>query len=116
MFKIKDVYKLELKTLETMKLFAITKKLIENTMNGENVPSFKVVDKFLVPYNLVDNQYQKKSEVLYIFTPNKSYAFLLNVEPSSLVFLSLMILLSHLRIKRWLEVEDKVDLILLINK
>ena len=26
-------------------------------------------------------------EVLYTFAPNKSYAYLLNVEPSSLVFL-----------------------------
>ena len=28
-----------------------------------------------------------KFEVLYTFTPNKSYAYLLNVEPSNLVFL-----------------------------
>ena len=37
--------------------------------------------------NLVDNQHQQKSEVLYTFTPNKSYACLLNVKPSYLVFL-----------------------------
>ena len=56
-FKIKDVYQLELQTSKTMKLFASTKKLIDKTRNGENVPSFQVVDLFLVQSNLVDNQY-----------------------------------------------------------
>ena len=46
-----------------------------------------MVGVVLVQYNLVDNQYQQKSEVLYISTPNKFYAYLLNVEPSNLVFL-----------------------------
>ena len=40
-----------------------------------------------VQCNLVDNQYQQKSEVSYTFTPNKSCAYLLNVEPSNLVFI-----------------------------
>ena len=70
-----------------MKLFGCTKKLIDNTKNEENAPSFVVVELVLVQFNLVDNQYQQKSEVLYFFTPNKSYAYLLNVEPSNLVFL-----------------------------
>ena len=35
--------------------------------------------------NLEDNQ--QKSEVLYTFTPNKSYDYLLNVEQSNLAFL-----------------------------
>ena len=51
------------------------------------MPSLEVVKVFLVQYNLVDNQYQRKSEVLYTFTPNKSYADLLHVESSNLVFL-----------------------------
>ena len=33
-FKIKDGYKLELETLETMKLFGSTKKLTDKTKNG----------------------------------------------------------------------------------
>ena len=53
---------------------------------GENVPSLEVVETVLVQCHLVDNQYQQNFEVLYIFTPNKSYAYLLNVEPSNLVF------------------------------
>ena len=46
---------------------------------------FQVLEFF--KYLLVDNQYQQNAEVLYAFVPNKSYAFLLNVEPSRLVFL-----------------------------
>ena len=48
----------------------------------------EVVDVVLIQCNLVDNQYQQKSEVSYTFTPNKSYTYLLNVEPSNLVFLN----------------------------
>ena len=57
-----------------MKLFGST---IDKTKNGENVSSLEVV---LVHCNLVDNQYQLKSEVLYTFMPNKSNAYLLNAE------------------------------------
>ena len=67
---------LELQTPDTMKLFGSTKKLIKKTQNGQNVPSLEVVEVVLVQCNLVDNQYQQKSEVLYNFIPNKSYAYL----------------------------------------
>ena len=70
-----------------MKLFGSTKKLIEKSRNEKNVPSLEIVEAVLVHCNLLDNQYQQKSELLYIFTPNKSYAYLLNVDPSNLVFL-----------------------------
>ena len=46
-----------------------------------------MVEVVSVQRNLVDNQYQQKSEALYIFSPNKCYAYLLNIEPSNLVFL-----------------------------
>ena len=85
MFKIKDGYKPELQTPGTIKVFGST-KTNRQTKNGEKVRSLEVVEVVLVQCNFVDNQYQQKSEVLYIFTPNKSYAHLLNVEPSNLVF------------------------------
>ena len=59
-FEIKDGYKLELQTPETMKLFGSTKKLIGKTKNKEKVPSLEVVEVVLVRCNLVDKQYQKK--------------------------------------------------------
>ena len=86
-FKIKHGYKLELQTPETMKLFGSTKKFIEKTKNGENVPSLEVAEVALVQYNFVDNQCQHNSEVLHTFITNKSSAYMLNVEPSNLVFL-----------------------------
>ena len=64
------------------------KKKIEKTKNWKNVPILEAVKVVLVQCNLVDNQYQQKSVVLYIFTPNKSYACLLTFEPSNLVFLN----------------------------
>ena len=61
---MKDGYKLEKQTHETMKLFGSTRKLIDKTKNGENVPTLQVVKVVLVQCNLVDNQNQQKSEVL----------------------------------------------------
>ena len=58
-FQIKDGYKLELPTPETMKLFGSTNKLITNKKkNGENVPSLEVVEVVLYQCNLLDNKYQ----------------------------------------------------------
>ena len=57
-FKIKERYKLELQTPETMKLFGSRKKLIDKTENGEKVPSLEVVEVVLVQCNLVDYQFQ----------------------------------------------------------
>ena len=45
---------------KTMKLFGSTKRLIDETKNEENVPSFEVLEVLevvLVQCNLVDNQY-----------------------------------------------------------
>ena len=53
-FKIEDGYKLELQTPKSMKLFANTKKIIDKTKIGVNVPNFEVVEVLLVQCNLVD--------------------------------------------------------------
>ena len=63
-----------------MKLFGSTIKLIDKIKDEENVPSLEVIEVVLVQCNLVDNRYQQQSEVLYTFTPNKSYAYLLNIK------------------------------------
>ena len=102
---------------------AAQKKLTDKTKNGENVLSLEVVEVVLVQCNLVDNQYQQKSEVLNTFTPNKSYAYLLNVEPKNLVFWKTyksefgeFIIIFTDQNSRPLEIKDKVSLTLLINK
>ena len=55
MFKIKDGYKLELQTPETIKLFDNTKNLIYKTKNRENLPSLEVAEVVLFQCNLVIN-------------------------------------------------------------
>ena len=67
----------------TMKLFDSIRKLMDKITNGENVLNLEVVELVLDQFNLVNNQYQQKSEVLYTLTPNESYFYLLNVEPST---------------------------------
>ena len=65
-----------------MKLFGSTNKLIDKTKDWENDAKSWIG----LLWNLVDNQYQQKSEVLYTFTLNKTYGYLLNLEPNNLVF------------------------------
>ena len=63
---MKDECKLELQTPELTKLFGnIHEKIIDKTKNGINVMILEVVQVVLVQCNLVDNQYQQKSQVLY---------------------------------------------------
>ena len=47
-----------------MNLFGSSKKSIEETKNGENLPRHEVVEVVLVQCNLKDDQYQQKYEVL----------------------------------------------------
>ena len=46
-----------------------------------------MVEVVLEQCNLLKNQYQQKSEVLYSLHLNKYYAYLCNKKPSNLVFL-----------------------------
>ena len=55
------------------------KQLIDKRKNWENVPILKVVDVFFGQSNLADDYYQQISEVLNIYTPAQSYAYLLHV-------------------------------------
>ena len=82
-----------------------------------------MVEVPLVQCSVKDNRYQQKFEILCTFMPNKSYAYLLNVEPSDLAFLKTyniefdeIIITFTNQNGRTLETEDKVNLTLLINK
>ena len=72
-FKIKSGYYLELLTPETMKLLGSTETKINKDKNGENVPDLKIVELVLVHCNLVNNDYQQDSRILFTFVPNKSF-------------------------------------------
>ena len=86
-FKIKSGYYLELLTPETMKLLGSTISKINKDMNSKNVPNLEVVEVVLVHCNLVNNDYQQESRILYIFVPNKTCGSLLEISPRNHVFL-----------------------------
>ena len=87
MFKIKTGYYLELLTPETMKLLGSTKRKINKDKNGENVHHLEVVELVLVHCNLVNNDYQQDSRILFTFVPFKSFGSLLEISPTNHVFL-----------------------------
>ena len=87
-FKIKTGYKLELLTPETMKLLGSTKKDVDKDKNGENVPKLESVEVVLVHCNLVKNDYQHTSKVLFTFVPNKEFGQLINISPYSLTMMN----------------------------
>ena len=72
-FKIKTGYKLELLTRETMKFLGSTNKVVAKDKNSENVTKLEIVEVVLVHCNLVKNDYQHASKVLFTFVPNKKF-------------------------------------------
>ena len=52
--------------------------------NGEDVPKLESVKVVLVHCNLVNNNYQQASKVLFTFVPNKQFGQLINIAPHSL--------------------------------
>ena len=91
-FKIKNGYYLELLTPGRMKLLGSTESKITKDKNGENVPHLEIVELVLVHCNLVNNDYQQASRILYTFVPNKSFGSLLEISPTNKVFLKTFIL------------------------
>ena len=85
-FKIKNGYYLELLTSETMELLGSTESKITKDKNGEEVPHLEIVELALVHCNLVNNDYQQDSRILYTFVPNK-FGSLLKISPTYQVFL-----------------------------
>ena len=71
-FKIKKGYSLELLMKETMNLLGSTESKITKDKNGKNEPHPEIAEVVLVHCNMVKNDYQQDSRVLYSFVPNKS--------------------------------------------
>ena len=85
-FKIKSGYYLELLTPETMKLPESAENKINKDKSRENVPHLEIVEVVLVHCNLVNNDYQQNSRILYTFVPNKTFGSLLEISPPNHVF------------------------------
>ena len=121
-FKIKNGYYLELLTPETMKLLGSTESKIIKDKNGENVSHLEIVELVLVHCNLVNNDYQQDSRILYIFVPNKTFGSLLEILPTNQVFLKTSNS-EFQEVRIWfadqtskpLELEDKINITLIIK-
>ena len=105
-----------------MKLLGSTKDTIDADKNSENVPRLENVEVVLVHCNLVNNNYQQASRLLFTFVPNKQYGQLISISPHSLVFLK-TINSEFSKIDIWftdqnnndLEIENSVNISLIIN-
>ena len=121
-FKIKNGYKLELLTPETMKLLGSTKNLVDKDKNSENVTKLEIVEVVLVHCNVVKNDYQHASKVLFSFVTNKQFGQLLKISPHVFTMMN-TVNTEFFSVEVWvidqsskaLEIEDNVNLTLIIG-
>ena len=105
-----------------MKLLGSTESKITKDENGENVPHLEIVELVLAHYNLVNNNYQQDSRILYTFVPNKPFGSLLEISPTSHIFLKRFNSeFQEIKVRftdqtsKPLEVEDKTNITLIIK-
>ena len=99
-----------------MKLLGSTENKITQDKNGENVPHLEITGVVLVHCNIVDNDYQQNSRVLYTFVPNKPFGSLLEISPTNHIFLKtfkseydeIEVLLTDQN-SQPLEIEDRIN-------
>ena len=121
-FKIKTGYKLELLTSETMKFLRSTKKDVDKDKDREIVPKLESMEVVLVYSNLVKNDYQHTSKVLFNFVLNKQFGLLINISPHSLTMMNTVNTeFSYVEVwftdqaSKALEIKDNVNLTLIIG-
>ena len=106
-----------------MKLLGSAESKITKDKNDENVPRLEVVELVLVHCNLVNNDYQQDSRILYAFVSNKAFGSLLEISPTNHVFFK-SFNSEFQEIKFWftdqasalLELEDKINITLIIKQ
>ena len=102
-------------TPETMKLLGSTKKDVDKDKDSENVP--QSVEVVLVHCNLVKNNYQHTSKVLFTFVPNKQFGQLIITTLMNTIntkFSSAGVWFTD-QASKVLEIEDNVNLTLTIG-
>ena len=105
-----------------MKLLGSTENKTTKDKNGENIPHLENTEVLLVHCNIVNNDYQKDSRVLYTFVPNKPFGSLLEISPTYYIFLKI-VNSEYPTIEIWftdqnnqpLEIEDRINLTLIIK-
>ena len=105
-----------------MQLLGSSKKDIDQNKNGEIIPKSETVEFVLVHCNLVNNNYQQASKVLFTFGPNKQFGQLITITPHSPTMLKTTDAeFSFIEIwftdqnNRPLEIEDNVNITLIIG-
>ena len=68
-----------------MKLFGSTENKTTKDKNGKNVPHLEITEVVLVHCNIVSNDYQQDSRVLYVIFPNKQFVNLLEIAPTNFI-------------------------------
>ena len=71
---------------ETIELLGSTKSKITKHENGENVPRLEVTEVVLIHRNIVNNDYQQDSRILYTFVSIKSFGQLLVILSKNFIF------------------------------
>ena len=84
--KIKTGFYLDLLTPETMKLLGSTEDKIIKDKNGESMPHLEITEVVLVHCNVVNNDHQQDSRVLYTFVTNKPFGQFLEFHQQILSF------------------------------
>ena len=69
-----------------MKLLGSTENKITKDKNCKNVLHLEIKEVVLVHCNIVNNDYQQESRVLYTFLSNKSFRSLLEIFPTNQIF------------------------------
>ena len=105
-----------------MRLLGSTKKDVDQDKNGEDVPKLESVEVVLVHCNLVNNNYQQTSKVIFTFVPNKQFGQLINISQHSLTMLGTTNAeFSFIEVRftdqnsEPVEIEDNVNLTLIIR-
>ena len=105
-----------------MRLLGSTKNDLDSDKNSENVPKLESIEVVLVYCNLVKNDYQHTSKILFSFVPNKQFGQLINISPHSLTMMntvntefSFVQVWFTDQISKTLEIENNVDLTLIIG-
>ena len=103
-----------------MKLLGSTEIRITKDKNGENVAHLEIFELVLVHFNLVHNDYQQDSRILYTFVPNKPFGSLLGIFLTNHIFFKTFNFeFQEIKIcftdqnSKPLKVEDKINLTLI---
>ena len=68
-----------------MDLLRSTENKITKDKNGENVPHLEITEVVLVHFDIVNNDYQQDSRILYTFVPNRPFGNLLEIEKTNFI-------------------------------